>query len=55
MAKILGDKPQYVEAWVGDANNGYAYLVHATRQAQKDGKHRYDPGEVIAISTMRNW
>ncbi len=48
VAKILGDKPQYVEAWVGDANNGYAYLIHATRQAQKDGKHRYDPGEVTA-------
>lgn len=48
VAKILGDKPQYVEAWVGDANNGYAYLVHATRQARKDGKHRYDPGEVTA-------
>ena len=48
VAKILGDKPQYVEAWVGNANNGYAYLVHATRQAQKDGKHRYDPGEVTA-------
>ena len=48
VAKILGDKPQYVEAWVGDANNGYAYLVHATRQAQSAGKHRYDPGEVTA-------
>lgn len=48
VAKILGDKPQYVQAWSGDAKNGYAYLVHATRQAQKDGKHRYDPGEVIA-------
>lgn len=48
VAKILGDKPQYVEAWVGDANNGYAYLVHATRQAQSAGKHRYDTGEVIA-------
>lgn len=47
-AKKLGDKPQYVEAWQGDANNGYAYLVHATRQARKAGKYQYDPSEVVA-------
>lgn len=48
VAKILGDKPQYVQAWTGDANNGYAYLIHATRQAQNAGKYRYDPSEVTA-------
>ena len=48
VAKKIGDKPQYVQAWSGDANNGYAYLVHATAKARKEGKHQYDPGAVIA-------
>lgn len=38
IAKKLGDKPQYVQAWSGEANNGYAYLVHATAKARKEGK-----------------
>lgn len=48
VAKKLGDKPQYVQVWSGDANNGYAYLVHATSKARKEGKHQYDPAEVKA-------
>lgn len=48
IAKKLGDKPQYVQAWEGSANNGYAYLVHATTQAQRAGKHRYDLCAVLA-------
>lgn len=48
VAKKLGDKPQYVQAWSGDASNGYAYLVHATTKARKEGKHQYDPAEVKA-------
>lgn len=48
VAKKIGDKPQYVQAWEGNANNGYAYLVHATAKAQKEGKHQYDPAEVKA-------
>lgn len=48
VAKKLGDKPQYVQAWSGDANNGYAYLVHATTKARKEGKHQYNPTEVKA-------
>lgn len=48
VAKKLGDKPQYVQAWEGNANNGYAYLVHATAKARKEGKHQYDPTEVKA-------
>lgn len=48
IAKKLGDKPQYVQAWSGDANNGYAYLVHATTKARKEGKHQYDPAGVKA-------
>lgn len=48
IAAILGDKPQYIQVWRGPAENGYAYLVHATQQAQKDGKYQYDPKKVIA-------
>ena len=48
VAKKLGDKPQYIQAWSGDANNGYAYLVHATTKAMREGKHQYDPAEVKA-------
>lgn len=48
IAKKLGDKPQYVQAWEGSANNGYAYLIHATTQAQRAGKHRYDLCTVLA-------
>lgn len=48
VAKLIGDQPQYVEAWDKNHENGYAYLVHATKTAQAKGKHQYDPGEVIA-------
>lgn len=48
IAKKLGDKPQYVQAWSGDANNGYAYLIHATTKARKEGKHQYAPADVKA-------
>lgn len=48
VAHLLGDVPQYIEAWDSHHENGYAYLVHSTRQAQAEGKHQYDPGEVIA-------
>lgn len=46
IAKILGDKPQYIQAWRQNEENGYAYLVHATRKAQAEGKHQYAPSEV---------
>ncbi|MCL2216285.1 MAG: Rep family protein [Defluviitaleaceae bacterium] len=46
IAKLLNDKPQYVEKWKGNAANGYAYLVHATDKARS--KHQYDPSEVRA-------
>ena len=48
VSKVLGDQPQYIEAWDGSHDNGYAYLVHATAKAQAEGKYQYDPGEVIA-------
>ena len=48
VAKILGDAPQYLEVWDGNHENGYAYLVHATKKAREEGKHQYDPKEVIA-------
>ncbi|MFR5877082.1 MAG: Rep family protein [Eubacterium sp.] len=46
VARQLGDKPQYVEAWKGNSNNGYAYLTHRTDDA-KD-KYQYNPKAVIA-------
>lgn len=46
VAKLLNDKPQNIEAWRGKAENGYAYLIHATDKAR--AKHQYDPNEVIA-------
>lgn len=48
VAKDLGDQPQYLEAWDRHHENGYAYLVHATTKAQAEGKHQYDPADVIA-------
>lgn len=48
VAKKLGDQPQYIAKWDGDANNGYAYLVHMTDKARRAGKYQYDPGAVIA-------
>ena len=48
VAKKLGDKPQYIQKWDGEANNGYAYLIHATTKARKGGKHQYDPSDVLA-------
>lgn len=44
VAKLLGDKAQYIEAWNGNSNNGYAYLIHATDKART--KHQYDISEV---------
>lgn len=46
VAKQLGDKPQYVEAWTGDRRNGYAYLCHRTANAR--GKFQYDPASIVA-------
>lgn len=46
VAKQLSDKPQQLQAWKGDSNNGYAYLIHATKDAQS--QHQYSPKEVVA-------
>nr|WP_326172695.1 Rep family protein [uncultured Oscillibacter sp.] len=48
VAKALGDKEQYLQKWDGEANNGHAYLIHATSKARKAGKHPYDPSAVVA-------
>lgn len=48
IAKKLGDKPQYIEKWDGQAGNGFAYLVHRTKKARASGKYLYDYGAVIA-------
>ena len=46
IAKLLGDKPQQITMWEGNADNGYAYLIHATTNAQS--KYQYDPHSVRA-------
>ncbi len=46
IAKELGDKPQSIEIWKGKAENGYSYLIHATKDSID--KHQYHPSEVIA-------
>ncbi len=46
VAKDIGDSPQYLEVWKGDINNGFAYLVHATKNARH--KHQYSFDEVKA-------
>lgn len=48
IAKLLGDKPQYIKVWSRNEGNGYAYLAHRTKQAQIQGKYQYDPSTVIA-------
>ncbi len=46
VARQFGDKPQYVQAWRGNRNNGFAYLTHRTAEA-KD-KYQYNPKDIIA-------
>ena len=46
VARQFGDKPQYVQAWRGNRNNGFAYLCHRTADA-KD-KYQYNPKDIIA-------
>lgn len=46
IAKQLHDKPQYLEIYDKNVNNGYSYLIHATTKARN--KYQYDPNEVIA-------
>ncbi|QJX60372.1 replication protein [Niallia circulans] len=46
IAKVLKDKPQYIQQWKGDSTNGYSYLIHATTDAQE--QYQYDVNEVVA-------
>lgn len=46
IAKELGDKPQFIEMWKGKAENGYSYLVHATKDSIN--KYQYSPSKVTA-------
>ena len=48
IAKMMGEKMQYIEKWDGEANNGFAYLLHRTKAAKEQGKYQYDPSEVTA-------
>lgn len=45
-AKKLKDKPQYIQIWNGKAENGYSYLIHATKDSIT--KYQYSPSEVRA-------
>lgn len=47
VAKALGEEnAQQIEWWKGNANNGYAYLIHATKNAMD--KYQYSPDAVSA-------
>jgi len=46
VAKLLGDKPQYLQAWNKNIENGFSYLIHATESSR--GKYRYSVNEVRA-------
>lgn len=46
IAKTLKDKPQYVEKWNGKSENGYSYLIHATKESIT--KYQYSVSDVIA-------
>lgn len=52
VAKILGDKPQYIQQWKGDSTNGYSYLIHATTTAQE--QHQYNTSEVVTNFDYEN-
>ncbi len=46
VAKEIGDNPQQLEIWKGNADNGFSYLIHATDSART--KHQYSCDEVRA-------
>ena len=46
VAKDIGDKPQQLEIWKGNVDNGFSYLIHATDNARH--KHQYSCDEVKA-------
>ena len=46
IANLLNDKPEHIEAWKGNSNNGYAYLTHRTRDSKS--KFQYNPDDVLA-------
>lgn len=46
IAKLLGDKAQYVQKWDNRGENGFAYLIHRTKGSQT--KYQYALSEVKA-------
>ena len=48
VAKAFGDLPQYVQKWDERADNGFAYLIHATESARSEHKYPYDAKSVRA-------
>ena len=48
VVKDFGDAPERFKKWDERFENGFAYLVHKTKDAIKDGKQPYNPADVIA-------
>ena len=46
VAKDIGDKPERIQIWKGNVENGFSYLIHATNNARH--KHQYSCDEVKA-------
>lgn len=46
VAKDIGDKPERLEIWKGNVENGFSYLIHATNNSRH--KHQYSCDEVRA-------
>ncbi len=52
VAKQLGDRPERIQKWDERANNGFSYLLHATKGASD--KPQYEPSEVKANFDYRS-
>ena len=46
VAKDIGDKPERLQIWKNNVENGFSYLIHATDNARH--KHQYSADEVRA-------
>ena len=53
VAKALNIAPQYIESWDNGISNGFAYLIHRTKNAEND--YQYNATEVTANFDYINW
>lgn len=53
VAKALNIAPQYIESWDNGISNGFAYLIHRTKNAEND--YQYAATEVTANFDYINW